>query len=378
VRVLFASDHAYLPQRVGGTKSSTHDLCLSLRARGHRVAVLARLGGRDGVGLRHRLAERIGVPGPWTDRVVGYPVHRARAADAAALAAAAAREDPDLVVVQAERPSPVIDAARATGRPVLVYLRDVEFGKMDRPPPIAPDVAYVANSAFTAARWRQAFGVEAAAVPPLVRPERYRCVPTGERVVFVNPVPEKGADVAFALAEARPDVPFLFVAGWPVAPEADRARRARAARLANVEWRESVQDMRVVYRRARILLAPSRWEEAWGRVVSEAQVSGVPVLASRRGGLPEAVGPGGLLVDHDAPLGAWLAALSQAIDDPGRHAALSAAAAAHAARPGFAPDALVRRFEEIALAHAGLGGRAPRPALHAAPAPAPSRTERAV
>jgi glycosyltransferase involved in cell wall biosynthesis len=370
VNVLFASDHAYLPQRVGGTKSSTHDLCLSLRARGHRVAVVAALGGRDAIGVRHRIAERLGVPGPWTDRAVGYPVHRARRVDAAAVAAAAARERADIVVVQAERPSPVIDAARATGLPVLVYLRDVELRKMDRPPPDAPDVAYVANSAFTAGRWREAFGIDPVPVPPLIRPERYRCAPSGERVVFVNPVPEKGADTAFALAEARPDVPFLFVAGWPVPPEADRERRARAARLANVEWHPSVQDMRVVYRRARLLLAPSRWEEAWGRVASEAQVSGIPVLASRRGGLPEAVGPGGLVVDHDAPLSDWLAALSAAIDDPRRHAALSAAAAAHAARPEFAPDALVRQFEAVAGAHAARRPAPPAPTATARPGPA--------
>src|SRR3546814_9881685 len=43
-------------------------------------------------------------------------------------------------------------------------------------------------------------------------------------------------------------------------------------------------DMREVYRRTHTLLVPSQWEEAWGRVATEAQFSGIPVLASDRGG----------------------------------------------------------------------------------------------
>src|SRR5690606_8931945 len=122
--------------------------------------------------------------------------------------------------------------------------------------------------------------------------------------------------VAFGLAERRPDIPFLFVEAWRLSPDVRRAFRDRAARLPNVEWSERVSDMRTVYRRARIALVPSAWEEAWGRIVTEAQVSGIPVLASDRGGLPESVGPGGLLVDAEAPLEAWADALTRLWDDP--------------------------------------------------------------
>jgi len=48
--------------------------------------------------------------------------------------------------------------------------------------------------------------------------------------------------------------------------------------------------MRAAYGRSRLLLAPSRWVESWGRVASEAQISGLPVIATKSGGLPEAVG----------------------------------------------------------------------------------------
>ena len=356
MRLLFVTDHVYLPQRVGGTKSSTHDLCLSLGERGHAVAVLCRLEGRGALGLFHRVARRaLGPSRPVADRVLGYPAYRRFAVESGDVAAAARAFGADLLVVQAERPSPLVEAALATGLPAVVYLRDVELHKLDAPLPAdEPRLRYIANSDFTARRYREALGLRAAAVPPLMRPERYRVdTPMAERrfVTFVNPVPVKGADIAFALAEARPDLPFLFVVGWPVGEAEERAREERARVLGNVVWQPSVRDMRPVYARTRLLLAPSQWEEAWGRVASEAQMSGIPVLASRRGGLPEAVGPGGVLLEHDAPPAAWADALSAMLDDPERHAALSAAAGAYARRPDIQPEALLTRLEAILAAH---------------------------
>jgi glycosyltransferase involved in cell wall biosynthesis len=110
--------------------------------------------------------------------------------------------------------------------------------------------------------------------------------------------------------------------------------------------------MRRIYARTRILLAPSLWEEGWGRVISEAQISGIPVLASNRGGLPESVGPGGLLVAHDAPLDRWRNALSAMWDDVDVYGQLSAAAAKHSRRPAIQPDRLLDRFAAILQAHA--------------------------
>ena len=142
-------------------------------------------------------------------------------------------------------------------------------------------------------------------LPPLVTPALYRVQSERRSVVFVNPHPVKGVEIAFALARRRPDIPFEFVESWELAAVSRRALLKEAARLPNVHLRKWGLDMKPVYLVAKLILAPSRWEEGWGRVVSEAQVSGIPALASRRGGLPEAVGPGGILVDPDAELTEW-------------------------------------------------------------------------
>jgi glycosyltransferase involved in cell wall biosynthesis len=114
--------------------------------------------------------------------------------------------------------------------------------------------------------------------------------------------------------------------------------------------------VRPLLARARLVLVPSRWEETWGRIVSEAQVSGIPALAARRGGLPESVGEGGLLVDADADLAGWERAFARLWDDAHEYAARSAAARAHAARAEIQPEAVIAAF----LAHARRHAEGPR------------------
>ncbi len=75
-----------------------------------------------------------------------------------------------------------------------------------------------------------------------------------------------------------------------------------------------------VYRDIDVLAVPSvpttGWIEQFGRVVVEAQASGVPVVASASGALPDVVGQDGLLVPPASPA-ALQSALSRFLDEPG-------------------------------------------------------------
>jgi glycosyltransferase involved in cell wall biosynthesis len=48
-------------------------------------------------------------------------------------------------------------------------------------------------------------------------------------------------------------------------------------------------DITKIFRQTSILLVPSLWAEAHGRIIHEAHAYGVPVIASRSGGIPEAM-----------------------------------------------------------------------------------------
>lgn len=361
LRVLFASTHAYLPQRAGGIESSTHDLCVELSRLRDEPAVLARLDPAGWLALVNRLRRKLPF-GPTfpADRRMGYPVYRGWTPLKGA-PEAVRRVQPDVVVVQGSGPVPLARAFLELEVPTVLYLRDVEFDRLGGELPADPRLMVLANSKFTAECARRELSVRPHVVPPLIRPEAYRTSSHRDRVVFVNPHPFKGVEIAFALAERRPDVPFLFLESWHLHPDRKAEYQTRASALPNVEWSASVRDMREIYGQARLVLVPSSWEEAWGRVATEAQVSGIPVLASNRGGLPESVGKGGILVDPEAPLDEWEGALARMWDDPDTYEQLSAAALEHARRSEIQPRELVARFRGLLAAHAA--GSTPAPGL---------------
>jgi glycosyltransferase involved in cell wall biosynthesis len=82
---------------------------------------------------------------------------------------------------------------------------------------------------------------------------------------------------------------------------------------------------------------PSLWEEAWGRVASEAHYSGIPVVASNKGGLTESVGPGGVTLDADAPIDNWVDAIRRLWTDDTYYDEKSAAAVAYSKRADIDP-----------------------------------------
>jgi len=122
---------------------------------------------------------------------------------------------------------------------------------------------------------------------------------------------EKGAN---ALIDAwAPGLGRLVVVG-----DGPEMAHLRAAAAPNVEFRGLVPASAVpaLLRGARALLVPSLWDDAAPRSVTEANAAGVPVLASRIGGLPESVrdGESGLLMTPGAA-DQWTAAVERLADD---------------------------------------------------------------
>lgn len=359
MKILFATGHGYMPQRVGGSETSSHELILALQERGHHCAVLAHLQGNGWLALRNRVVMKLARRPLVADSLPGYRVQRAWYPDRHA-ATAAARERPDVVLVQAGEPIGMAKAFQATGLPTVVYLRDVEFKELGGDPADLEGVSYIANSRFVAERFRAAFGPEPQVIRPLFRAERYVTPREPKEVTFINPHPVKGVDLAFAIAGLCPEIPFRFVEGWPMNAQEQAALEKRVAEHPNIRLQPRTQDMRNVYARTRLLLAPSQWEEAWGRVATEAQFSGIPVLASDRGGLPEAVGPGGRVLAHDAAPEIWAAAAREYWNDAAVYEEASAAALAYARRAEIDPARQIATLESILQVSVLGASRAPQ------------------
>ena len=251
---------------------------------------------------------------------------------------------PDVAVVQAGRQIECVKRLIAKDVPTVVYVRDVEFDRLDAPFFRHPLVAYIANSTFTAGAVRQTFGIECEVIPPIVRRASYLTEPERTHVVFVNPKPQKGVDIVLALARRLPHRKFLIVECWPLGTLERLKLRILMAGLRNVTWRAASIDMRDVYRHARIVLVPSRWSEAWCRVVTEAHISGIPVIATAIGGLPESVGSGGILIPADADIERWVNAVESLWTDAAAYERYVAAARSASERPEIDESRLTERL----------------------------------
>jgi glycosyltransferase involved in cell wall biosynthesis len=235
----------------------------------------------------------------------------------------------------------------------------------------AATLAYLVNGNYRAKRWcrdvdmiltdsqatagfyKDRLGIAVQPVGSFIRPEAVMAQDHTRRcLTFVNPKPEKGAylvaQLALALETRRPDIPFEVVdsraGSW------DRVlARVRAAlslpgegALSNVTVTPATSDMRPVYGRARALLAPSLWWESGARVLAEAMLNGVPAVVTKRGGSPEMIGEGGIVLTlpeiyHEAPytrllapqaLEAVIGILTQIHDDEDGYGRMVAAARA--------------------------------------------------
>jgi glycosyltransferase involved in cell wall biosynthesis len=153
-----------------------------------------------------------------------------------------------------------------------------------------------------------------------------------------RPEPRKGFETfvstATALAETHSAVRWLWIgAGSP-------------GRKGPVELLPWMPEAGSCLRSATLLLVPST-AEGIPLVVMEALACGCPVVASRVGGIPEAIedGVNGVLLEPEDTAG-WVRAVDALLRDPYRRAALGAAGRA-AWEAHWTAEAMASRFEAL-------------------------------
>lgn len=345
--VLLVTGTAYLPQVVGGVELNTHEMATELNRRGCKTAVLAKLSPRDAFGATRLLSTYWRGSRISFDQSLGYEVYRSR--NPCELGDVPL---PDVAVIQNGNMLALAEAFVRRGVPCVAYFHGLPFECAEEDWP-RPEVkrwfaGYIANSTYTATRFRVRCGIDAHVIPPVFNPARYQA--TGERrfATFINPVAAKGVELALAVAALCPEIPFRFVKAWPLSPAQSIRLKRRIAQLRNVQLLERRSDMASIYAATRVLLVPSKpGHETWGRVASEAQFSGIPVLANDVGGLPEAVGPGGTIMPIDASPRAWAGALKRLWTDREHYEAKAAAALAYSRRGAINLDRQIHLLRDI-------------------------------
>jgi surfactin synthase thioesterase subunit/glycosyltransferase involved in cell wall biosynthesis len=400
MRILLAQNSLYYPAHGGGDKSNRL-LLEALAARGHACAVVARIGVFGDAGRESYLQElaargvaaHAGADGIVHFNRAGVDVHVATAPNLrAAFVSQMEAFQPDAILASTDDPAQLLlEPALRHPTARVVYLARATLAL-----PFGPDCAFpseakaarlraadrvVGVSQYVADYIRRYAGIEAVHVPiSLMEPEpgqnawpllgRFE----NEFVTFVNPCAVKGMAIFLALAGAFPEVAFAAVPTWGT----NQQDRAALAARGNIRLLDPVDDIDRLLARTRVLLAPSLWAEARSRIVLEAMLRGVPVMAANVGGIPEAkMGVPYLLpvnpitryrtqVDEqmvpiaEVPpqdIGPWREALGRLLSDRPHYEEI--ARASRAAALEYASHLTVEPFERLLLETAKTGDRVP-------------------
>ncbi len=272
------------------------------------------------------------------------------------------RVDPALLHANTLIALPEIAAARGTGSPTLLHVHEtLSAGPKGRAAALlmrfAADVV-VGISVANVSAMRQ-HGLEPLLVPNGVPLPPERRPPRSDRRLVIGILgtisSRKGSDVFVAAAQRLsrrlPDAEFRMIGACVEGPERSWAKRvASDARRTGVHVGRCA-DPYSELSEWDVLVAPSR-DEPFGLVAAEAMASGIPVVATQVGGLPEVVGPdAALLVPPDDP-----EALADAILELGRDGALRASLGAAGRRRAETHFSLKRQAVNLHYAYrAALG-----------------------
>lgn len=166
------------------------------------------------------------------------------------------------------------------------------------------------NSYFMQKELKRIMNVSSQVIYPFIDLEKYKTdiVFNEQRyITFINLNFHKGGDIALKIAKALPKQKFLFIEG----NNPNKFLKSKIEKLNNIKSIKWVEDMRKIYKLTRLLLVPSLCREGFNRLPIETGINGIPVIASNRGGLPESVGNGGILIKNLFDINEWLKAIKK-------------------------------------------------------------------
>lgn len=344
MRILLITHRPYLPQQVGGREMAIHETAQALLQSGHEPIVMCGLEPGNFIFYKNRIRSKLTTIEYPEDRLLGYPVFRGWTWQCG-LMEISRKYKPAVAVVECTSLQ-YLDALGELGIPAVLRLHDMALHTLGGDPRRYGASRFIAVSSYLADKFESRHGFRPIVLPPLVRKQRCVTETTRKTVVFANPRPVKGGDLAIEIAKNCPDIHFQFFQAWTM-DDTVRSLQEQARKLENVQWRPSVMDARELYREARIVLIPSRADETWGRMATEAHFNGIPVIASRRGGLIESVGTGGILLDPDASTAVWTDAVRRLWDDRDYYDSLSQSALSYSRRKEISTEWIMAEFLRI-------------------------------
>jgi UDP-glucose:tetrahydrobiopterin glucosyltransferase len=289
------------PQR-GGSQAVVADLALGLRARGHDVDVYASSGSlitgvnvidagvrsEDLAGTLYRHARP--ASGPSDSRAVSDVIAQRAFQQVFELVDRVSYDvvhnhafDQPAVRLAAQLRAPVVHTLHLPPDPAMAAVLSHAAHAANR-----PTVAAVSDA--SAAGWRKLTRVDVVLRNGVPVDRMPWSTDGGAKLLFAGRFSaEKGAADAIAVARAA-GIPIELY-GDPYDPDymREEIEPHRHDRGVTIHSGIPRAELWSVMAAARAVLCPARWEEPFGMVAAEAQAAGTPVIAYRRGALPEVV-----------------------------------------------------------------------------------------
>ncbi len=306
MRILLAHNSLYYPSHGGGDKSN-RILMEALAERGHEIQVVARLGefseaaearflaaldGRNTQAEVNAGVARFSHNGVRVETLTRNPQMRA------AFAAVVRDFDPDVILTSTDDPAQLlfeiaVNAPRARVVHLVRATIAVPFGpdssmQSERRTGLLRRADAIVGVSEYVARYIREYGRMPAVHVPISLMEPGEPPAVGRfdnsHVTFGNPCAVKGIDIFLGLARCLPNLQFAAVPTWGT----NQYDLSRLQSQPNISIVPPVDNMDELFAQTRVLLVPSVWAEARSRIVPEAMLRGVPVMASNIGGIPEA------------------------------------------------------------------------------------------
>jgi glycosyltransferase involved in cell wall biosynthesis len=316
MKILLAQSMVYIPAH-GGANRSNQILLEDLAGRGNLcravVPATANQGATSLGGLQEDLMKR-GLPfdhstaGVWKfvkDQVEVHAAEDWRAVHKV-LRAQLREFAPDCVIISSEDPAQILlQTAVEESRGKVVYFARTTLALPCGPDAARPDPSQtalltkasgiVSISNYVREYLRRWANVEST----LLHVEPFGAAPFPQLgdfanpfITMINPCAVKGISIFVALSRRFPTSRFAAVATWGTTKDDLKELRS----CPNVTLLDPSDNIDDILCSTRILVVPSLWAEARGRIAVEAMLRGIPVIASCIGGIPEALGGVGYLI----------------------------------------------------------------------------------
>ncbi len=158
----------------------------------------------------------------------------------------------------------------------------------------------IVNSEFSRRKIEEELGVFSSFVlPPFISSRRFSFRQLGDvrhhnrNIGYYSAGKHKGDEIVGRLIERLPDCNFIIMGAGAY----DMSLKKNNSCLVG-----KTVDLGKFYNEISVMLVPSTCPEGYSRVVLESAFNGIPVIASRMGGIPEAAGDSGILVDMNGTL----------------------------------------------------------------------------